>query len=73
MHVDLFAEYFIQVFHALLITSTITWCRHAFIDLLAFHRRANIGPGSAFTKVALRNLGKEGSPSSPDLHIPTQY
>jgi hypothetical protein len=48
-----------------------------FTDLLAFScpsaSRANLGPGSAFTKAALRNLGKEGSPSSPDLCIPAQH
>ena len=35
--------------------------------------RANLGQNSAFTKAALCNLGKEGSPSSPDLCIPTQH
>lgn len=36
MHVVLFVEYLIYVLHALLITSSITYCHHAFIDLLSF-------------------------------------
>lgn len=47
-----------------------------FIDLLAFIcpsvSRANLGPVSAFTKVELRNLEKEGSLSSLDLHTLAQ-
>ena len=35
--------------------------------------RANLGPSSTFTKATLWNLGKEGSPSSLDLHIPAQH
>jgi len=48
-----------------------------FIDLLSFSfpsmSWASLGPGSAFTKVTLHNLGKEGSPSSLDLCIPAHH
>lgn len=76
MHVDLLFEYFIHVLHALSITSVITYCAHAFTELLAFNflsmSQANLGSGSAFTKATLHILGKEGSPSSPDLCINSQ-
>jgi len=75
MHVDLFVEFFVHVLHALSITSAITLCCHAFTVLVAFSfpsaSRANLGQDSTFAKVALHNLGKEGSPSSQDLYIPT--
>lgn len=48
-----------------------------FINLLAFSfpsaSRANLGPVSAFTKIALCNLEKEGSSSSPYLCILAQH
>ena len=48
-----------------------------FIDLFVFicpsTSWANLGLVSAFTKAALRNFGKEGSPSSPYLRILAQH
>lgn len=77
MHVDLFVKYFIHVFRALSITSTINQCHHAFIVLFSFSfplaSWANLGPDSALTKAAMHNLGKEGSPSSLEMCIPSQH
>ena len=48
-----------------------------FINLLAFSfpsvSQANLSTVSAFTKAALQNMEKEGSPSSPDLHNLAQH
>lgn len=48
-------------------------CNHLLSFSFSLASRANLAPCSAFTKATLHNLGKEGSPSSPDLHTPAQH
>jgi len=71
MHVDLNPP-FMFFMHYLSILLALSVAMH-FINLLSLSyqltSRANLGPVSTFTKASLRNLEKEGSPSSLDLQI----